>query len=486
MFLQRFYDDFLAQASYLVGCQATGEALVIDPLREVEQYLDAARSEGLRVTHVTETHIHADFVSGSRELAARAGARLLLSNEGGPDWSYGFAADDGADLVGDGDHFMVGNIRLDVMHTPGHTPEHLTFVLTDTAGADQPMGAFTGDFVFVGDVGRPDLLEKAAGVEGTMRAGASDLFASLQRFRRLDDWIQIWPGHGAGSACGKGLGAVPSTTLGYEERFNWAFSHDSEDSFVAAVLEGQPDPPAYFARMKRINRDGPPILGGPANPPVIQGTPTELRAAMKQALAEATAGKAVVFDTRLEPAFGGGHIPGTLNVPLNRGFTTWAGWLLPYDRDLYLIAESAEAGQRAARRMSGIGLDRVAGVFPTEVLAAWASDGGAIQKIDTLAPDELADRMERNGVAVVDVRWDNEMSGGRIPGATHIPLGYLAQRTDQLPEGRPLVLNCAGGGRSAVASALLQAHGIADVMNLAGGFDQWRAEGRPIEHGESS
>ena len=204
MLLKRFYDNGLAQASYLIGCSATGEAIVVDANRDVEQYVRAASDEGLRVTHVTETHIHADFVSGSRELAARTGAKLLLSDEGGPEWRYAFAAAADATLLRDGDSFMVGNIRFDVLHTPGHTPEHLSFLVTDTPATDRPMGAITGDFIFVGDVGRPDLLERAANVAGTMRASAQALFRSIQRFKQLPDSLQIWPGHGAGSACGSG------------------------------------------------------------------------------------------------------------------------------------------------------------------------------------------------------------------------------------------------------------------------------------------
>src|SRR4051812_1635707 len=215
MILKRFYDEKLAHASWLVGCAATGEALVVDPNRDVEPYVDAAAREGLRITHVAETHIHADFVSGTRELAQRTGATPYLSGEGGDDWRYAWADGDGAELVMDGSRFMVGNVRVDVMHTPGHTPEHVCFVVTDTAGADRPMGVFTGDFVFVGDVGRPDLLERAVHRAGTMEAGARTLFRSLARFKAaLPEWVQLWPAHGAGSACGKALGAVPQTTLG--------------------------------------------------------------------------------------------------------------------------------------------------------------------------------------------------------------------------------------------------------------------------------
>ncbi|MEO8623348.1 MAG: MBL fold metallo-hydrolase, partial [bacterium] len=203
MLLKRFYDSKLAQASFLLGCQVTGEAIVVDPNRDIDQYLRAAEDEDLRITQVTETHIHADFVSGSRELAAKAGAQLLLSAEGGEDWRYAFAAESNARLLKDGDGITVGRVHLDVIHTPGHTPEHICFLVTDGAATDWPMGALTGDFIFVGDVGRPDLLERAASMVGTMEASAHALFHSIQRFKTYPDYLQLWPGHGAGSACGK-------------------------------------------------------------------------------------------------------------------------------------------------------------------------------------------------------------------------------------------------------------------------------------------
>jgi hydroxyacylglutathione hydrolase len=226
MLLRYFFYDKLAHASYLVGCQATGEAIVVDPGREVEPYLAAAEDEDLRIVGVTETHIHADFVSGARELAERTGARLYLSAEGGREWQYQYQDEYDHQLVRDGDSFYVGNLRFAVMHTPGHTPEHIALLVTDTKGADRPMGLFSGDFVLVGDVGRPDLLEKAARVANTAEVGARQMFGSLQRFRQLPDYIQVWPGHGAGSACGKALGAVPSSTVGYEKLFSWAFQEE--------------------------------------------------------------------------------------------------------------------------------------------------------------------------------------------------------------------------------------------------------------------
>src|SRR5687767_2094405 len=277
MLVKRFYDAKLAQASYLIGDSHAGAAVVIDPNRDVEQYVRAAAAENVTITHVTETHIHADFVSGSRELSSRAGAKLYLSDEGGPDWKYLFAPDAGAVLLNNGDTFDVGHVRITAVHTPGHTPEHLMFLVTDTDAATEPVAAVTGDFVFVGDVGRPDLLERAARVEGTMQSAARTLFRSIQRFKSLPDYLQIWPGHGAGSACGKGMSAVPHSTVGYERRFNWAFGVTDEAEFVRLVLEGQPDPPKYFGTMKRINKEGPRALGGLPRPtPLPADRMTEL------------------------------------------------------------------------------------------------------------------------------------------------------------------------------------------------------------------
>src|SRR5688572_9627256 len=258
MFFQHVYDKSLAQASYFIGCQKCGVALVIDPKRDVDTYIEIAKQNNMQITHVAETHIHADFLSGSRELAALTGAKLYLSDEGGPDWQYQF------DHVGlkDGDEFKVGNLKIEVIHTPGHTPESVSFLLTDVPASDKPVMLFTGDFVFVGDIGRPDLLEKAAGMTGTSDAGAKQMFKSLKRFSELPDYVQVWPGHGAGSACGKALGAVPSSTVGYEKLGNWGVGTTDEDEFVRMVLAGQPEPPKYFAEMKRINREGPRVLGG--------------------------------------------------------------------------------------------------------------------------------------------------------------------------------------------------------------------------------
>ncbi len=252
MILRQFFNESLAQYSYLAGCPASGEAILIDADRDIEKYLEAASKEGLTITHVAETHIHADYLSGSRELALRTGAHLFLPGEGGVDWSYEFENPTGQTLLKDGDEIFVGGFKLVAWHTPGHTPEHVSYILFETDSI--PLGAFTGDFVFVGDVGRPDLLEKAAGVSGTMEPGARQLYQSIQRFKGLPDSLVVWPAHGAGSACGKSLGGVPVSTLGYEKATNWAFKVADEGSFVQEVLSGQPEPPKYFAMMKHLNK----------------------------------------------------------------------------------------------------------------------------------------------------------------------------------------------------------------------------------------
>lgn len=472
MFLKRFYDAKLAQASYMVGCSATGEAMVVDPNRDCEQYVTAAAAEGLRITHVTETHIHADFVSGSRELSRRTGAALFLSAEGGTGWQYRFADEDKATLLRDGSSFSVGRVKVEAMHTPGHTPEHLSFMITDTAATDRPMGVFTGDFIFVGDVGRPDLLERAAGVEGTMEESARQLFASLQRFKLLPHWLQLWPGHGAGSACGKSLGAVPQTTLGYECLVNWGLVAGSREEFVRAVLEGQPAPPRYFAEMKRINRDGPRVLGGLLPP----------RAAQFEDLPALLDRRQLVVDTRPADRFAAGHIPGTINLPLNRSFTNWAGWLLPYDADFYVIVpHGGRMLDEVVRDLAMIGLDRIAGWFGAEVVEAWESAGRPLQTVRQMGPAELEAEWRAGAVTVVDVRAPGEWEAGHLPGVVNIPLGELPERLAEIPADRPVVLHCQGGGRSSIAASLLQARGLADAVNLAGGFTAWRAAGLPIE-----
>ena len=465
MILHRFYDAQLAQASFLIGCSATGEALVIDPSRRIERYLTEAEQQGLKITAVTETHIHADFVSGSRELAARTGAKIYLSDAGGEEWRYRYAKEAGAVLLQEGSRIQVGKVRIDVLHTPGHTPEHLSFLVTDTAAGDGPVGIVTGDFVFAGDVGRPDLLEKAVGVANAADGAARVLYRSLQRFRQLPEHLQVWPGHGAGSACGKGLSAMPQSTVGYELRYNWAFQVKDEQEFVDAVLSGQPEPPKYFKEMKRINRDGPPILGAPIEP----------RWMPEHYLKERLDAGDLVVDLRPAAEFAAGHVPGTINIPLNRSFTSWAGWFLPYDRPFYLIADSTGAAgiQKVANDLTMIGLERIGGYFGPEVLQ------GELQRSPQASLEEVKQHLGKP--FVVDVRNANEWDHGHLPGAHHIALGTLPDRLAEIPRDQPVVIHCQGGGRSAIAQSILQAAGYTDVKNMGAGYGGWEKAGLPTE-----
>ena len=459
MLLRMIYDDKLAQASYLVGCQATGQAMVVDANRDADHYIRLARKEGVRITHVTETHIHADYLSGSRELAHQSGAPLYLSGEGGPDWSYRFPEMADIQLLRDGSTFQVGNIRVEVLHTPGHTPEHISLLITDTAHADRPIGIFTGDFVFVGDVGRPDLLEKAAGIAGTMEAGARALYASLQRFRALPDYLQVWPGHGAGSACGKALGAVPQSTVGYEKMFNPALAEQSEAEFVDFILAGQPEPPKYFATMKRLNRDGPLLLEGLPDPARLDA----------QELDEVLRAGTPLIDTRAASAFARGHLPGSINIPYHKSFTTWAGWLISYDRDFVLIVDQHVHAQSVARDLALIGLDRLHGYFGNDVF-----DGRReLQQTEAIRTAELSRLIEAGAAVGVDVRGTNEWDAGHIPGSIHIPLGHLAERADELPRDKPIAVFCQGGSRAAIAASVLQARGFTNVRNVHGGYAEF-------------
>jgi hydroxyacylglutathione hydrolase len=474
MLLERYYDETLAQASYLIACEKTGEAIVIDPNRDIQTYVRGAAAHRMRIRYVTETHIHADFLSGSRELAQAIGAKLLLSDHGGDDWSYAYSAFDGAQLVRDGETISVGKVRLDVLHTPGHTPEHICFLITDTAVGDRPMGIISGDFLFVGDVGRPDLLERAANVSGSMERAARQLYASLKRLASFPDYLQVWPGHGAGSACGKALGAVPQTTLGYERLYNPALQVETEDDFVRWVLSDQPEPPRYFAEMKRLNRDGP-----PAAPEIV------IHRSDANAIEEAVAAGAWVVDVRSSKDFAREHVPGTINIPSSKSLVTYAGTVLSYDRPIVIIAKTQDQAVTVLRQLRLIGLDQSTGVATLEVFQQLKSAGRPMQSVRLIEPRALADKLEANGTRVIDVRGRSEWNHGHLPNATHIYLGDIenAARTLQLDE--PIVVHCQSGTRSSIAASLLMARGFTNVANLAGGFDAWRRAGLPVAENQS-
>ncbi len=442
MYLKRFYDENLAHASYLVGCQATGEAVVIDAARKVKPYLEAAKAQNLEITHVTETHIHADFLSGSRQLAHETGASLYLSRCGGQDWQYGFLSEKDQ-LVGDGDLIQVGNLTLKVIHTPGHTPEHIIFVLTDHTASEEPVGAFTGDFVFVGDVGRPDLLEKAAGFKDTMRQGAADLYDSLQKFKELPDHLQIWPAHGAGSACGKALGAVPSSVLGYEKKANWALRCQTKETFIEQILDGQPEPPKYFAMMKKLNKVGPPLLDG------------SLPVRCREGCARVARGERLL-DFRGSADFATGHVEGSLFLPDSGAFVNWAGWLLDYDEELFLLLKNESQLPFFVAGLRSIGLDTIKGYYLEEDIPS---------DLELQSSHRIeSDKVDLSKHHILDVRSAAEWKEGHVEGAQHIHLGCLQDRLDEVPDNP--VVHCRSGMRSLIASSILQKAGKhpADVV----------------------
>ena len=469
MLLKYFYDQRLAHASYMVGCQKTGEAIIVDPDRNIEQYLDVAKREKMKIVGSVETHIHADYVSGSRELAERVGAKLYVSDEGPSDWKYTFMKEYDHQLLKDGDSFQVGNIKMETMHTPGHTPESLSFVLTDIGGgADKPMGLFTGDFVFVGSTGRPDLLEEVAGQAGSAEPGARDLYRSIQKFRELPDYLQIWPSHGAGSACGKGLGAIPSSTVGYEKMFNEALQFETEDEFVKYILTDQPEAPPYFAVMKHVNKHGPKVLGD-------EGMPQKLDVAELAATIEAN----MVLDVGASKNFAQKHVVGSINIP-TKYIARDGGWFIDYEKPLYLIAGTAMLAE-SIRVFREIGVDNIVGYFDADEVA---KAGLAIESYDYKTPREVVDRIKNGDVYLVDVRRQAEWNEGHVPQASYSFLGSMMHDTAKLRTDKPIIFQCRTGARSAVACSIAQAAGVKNVINLDGGVVDWGRNGYPIESGE--
>ena len=458
MLLERIYDEDLAQAAWLVGCQETGEALIIDPQRDAHRYIKIAQDAGLTITGITETHIHADFLSGTAELAKATRATCYLSACGAPDWLYTWPEGSDANVVfvNDGDSIQIGNIKLEIMHTPGHTPEHISFLVFDKDTSD-PIGIATGDFVFVGDMGRPDLLETTAGVVGAMKKSAKVLFQTCSKLKELPEFIQIWPGHGAGSACGKALGAVPQSTLGYEKKTSPPLQLiDDEDAFVTFMLSGQPEPPLYFERMKRMNRDGMPILGNLPNPKRID-TAEELLS---------LASVSTIIDTREWDVVRDGHLPNSIWSKANADFHRFAGSFIEDTENLVFIV-TKENLERAILNAVRIGLDRIIG---------WAEPGTleGMTGLETMPEVSSGELLALPHACVLDVRRLEEFSMGHIPNAQHIAHTRLLTCLKDLSKDQSWVVNCHGGSRSAAACMALKRKGYA-VTNLAGGYKDWVA-----------
>ena len=448
---QRFFDEGLAQASYLIACPRVREAVIIDPRRDVDVYVEAARAMNLRIVYSFETHIHADFVCGSRELLA-LGARTL----GGPGSNLRYSHHE----VQDGERVRVGDLSIQFMHTPGHTPEHISVL---TSQPDQPVRIFSGDTLFVGAVGRPDLLG-----EDLTRKLAGQLYDSLfTKLLVLDDRIEVHPGHGSGSLCGAGIGNEPHTTIGQERRFNKMLQHPDRDAFVAAVLADLPDTPPYFPRMKKVNQEGPPLLGlvnGYNGPPVMSAA----------AAAAAIRSGAMLIDLRGASAFAERHPIGALNLAYGTKVGYWAGWVLPADARIVLLAADDRQAADAARQLIRVGVSRIDG-FIAGGIRAWEAAGLATASYETMSAEQLR-AAEARGEApvVIDVRTAREWDAGHVEGALHIPLAELAKRTAEIPRDRKVATMCEAGYRSALAASLLARAGVDRLTNITGGMSSWR------------
>jgi len=469
MDFQQFYLGCLAQASYLVG--DAGECAIVDPRRDVDVYIEAARRRGLAIRHVIETHLHADFVSGHVELARRTGATVWIGHRAGATFAHRDARD--------GDEIVLGSLALRFLETPGHTPESLCVLLLDRTSG-RPLKVLTGDTLFIGDVGRPDLVG-ARGHTAAQMAGM--MHDSLHgKLLVLPDEVEVWPAHGAGSACGKNISSATSSTIGEQRRLNLMLQPMSRERFVELATSELLPPPRYFGHDAEINRAGAPALSDLPSPAAL--TPQE-------ALARARDG-AVLLDVRDAAGFGAGHLPGALNIGLTGSFAPWAGALLPLDRPVILLADDATQTAEAVMRLARVGLHDVRGVV-TGGADAWRRAGAALPSLKQDRPADLSRRLAAQGgrgsprggpvgaVLVLDVRRPGEHADGHVPGAVNVPLPELERRLAELDPRRPTAVICKTGYRSSAGASLLQREGFVDVVNVAGGTEAWIAEGHPVD-----
>ncbi len=465
------YIPGLAIGSYLVGDEKSGEAVVIDPTRDVQPFVDYARLHGLHIRHIVETHVHADFVCGSRELKATLGDKPIIhcSSYGGEDWTQPYADRH----VTDGDTIEFGNLKLGFMHTPGHTPEHIMITLYDISRSrDVPWLVFTGDFLFVGDVGRPDLLGEEA-----KRELAHELYNSVfDRLPGLPDITEIFPAHGAGSLCGKALGTRWTSTVGFERQFNRALVPAPEAEWVQRLMDDMPLAPPYFLRMKQVNKEGPAILGG--DWPGQQRLNT-------QTFHDRVQEDFLVLDTRSKEAFAAAHIPGAVNIPLADNLSTWAGWILPYDRPTLLVLDEQGDLANATTQLLRVGFDDVQGYLEGG-MDAWETSGLDVASVATMSVHDMSRRMSevsQGSLTLVDVRTENEWNGGHIDGAIHIHAGKLGENLEQIPRDKPVAVMCGSGYRASIASSLLRREGYDNVANVIGGMAAWKAASLPVVSG---
>ncbi|MDL2719115.1 MAG: rhodanese-like domain-containing protein [Acidobacteriota bacterium] len=455
MYFKQFYLGCLAHASYLIG--DGGEAAVVDPRRDVDEYVDEAGARGLTIRWVLETHLHADFVSGHRELAARTGATIVMGEKARAAFPHR--------SVRDGDEIRIGSLVLRILETPGHTPESISILVLDP----EPRLVLTGDTLFIGDVGRPDLAAGATGV--TVEGMAGQLYDSLHgKLLTLPDDVAVYPAHGAGSLCGRNISNETSSTIGVQRRTNYALFPMPKEDFVRLMTADLPEVPAYFPRDVELNRAGAAPLGA--------RLPAALPAAEVMRLAEAGA---TILDVRPAAAFGAGHPAGAVHVGLSGQFASWAGALLAPEKPVVLVTEDDAGAAEAATRLARVGLENVAGYLDGGV-AAWDRAGLPVARLEQIDVAELKARRDDDpGMVVLDVRRPGEYATGHVPGAVSVPLDRLARELDTLPPQGRVAIICASGYRSSVAGSLLLQRRGAEPINVVGGTNAWVAAGYPVE-----
>ncbi len=461
MFTQQFFIDGLGCASYIIGCEATGIAAVVDPDREIQKYLDTAASRGLSITHIIETHLHADHVSGNTDLALRTGAKIYLHEASGAEFAH--------ESLHDGDVLELGNLRLKVLHTPGHTPESITLLVSDTTRSEQPWLALTGDTLFVGDVGRPDLV----GVEAAQGL-AGDMHASLfEKILPLNDGLLIYPGHGAGSLCGKSIGSMRATTLGYERHANPALAPRDREDFITFATSGLPEQPGNHTRIKAMNRKGVNPLGK------VEARPLTIHESIPHF--QSGAG---LLDTRSKEAYVHAHVPGSVHLEADAQLSNRIGFVFPPDAPMILLLADPADYERVVYSLARVGYENVVG-YLAEGLDIWERmrlpiAAGDIKDIEPHELQNILEHCSADCPIVVDVREPWEYQQGHVPGALLMPLGQLSNRIRELNPDHPVAVICASGSRSQSAAALLGQKGFKTVYNVVGGTGAWEYSGLPL------
>ena len=459
MYFKQFYLGCLAHASYLIGSE--GEAAVVDPQRDVDQYIAEADANGLKIKYVIETHLHADFVSGHRELASRSGAEIVFGRKASATFPHRAASD--------GDEIKIGKVVLRIIETPGHTPESISVLVIDKEVSEEPQKVLTGDALFIGDVGRPDLV----GSKGyTAEQMAGMLYDSLhEKLMKLDDDVQVYPAHGAGSLCGRNISKETSSTIGEQKRFNYALQPMPRDEFVRMMTTDLPEAPAYFPRDAEINRTGAAALAELPRPAEL--SPDEVDRLSREDY--------LILDVRPSPAYGNGHIPGAMNIGLGGQFASWAGTLVPLGTPIVVVADELAGVDEAVLRLARVGIESVRG-FLGGGMYAWNQAGLKTAAMPQIPVDELRYRIEENRrLQIIDVRLPGEYASGHVPGAISVPLAHLEKQVSTISSGLPTAVICASGYRSSAATSVLERHRFNEIYNVVGGTNGWVNAGYEVE-----